>query len=143
MSSMDVVVNAGGSVDVSSVEGVHVSGSDVSVSSSVSMDVSSRDVSVVAGDRLDAYGGEEVRVTGGSIGVESLGRLDGVSAGGVSLTTEDGVMRAPGCAEAYVGSGVIGASSSLAVHAGSSLGVSTGLLSVSVEGDVELSLIHI
>ncbi|MEC9436570.1 MAG: hypothetical protein VYD94_04490, partial [Thermoproteota archaeon] len=137
MSSMDVVVNAGGSVDVSSVEGVHVSGSDVSVSSSVSMDVSSRDVSVVAGDRLDAYGGEEVRVTGGSIGVESLGRLDGVSAGGVSLTTEDAVMRAPGSAEAYVGSGVIGASSSLAVHAGSSLGVSTGLLSVSVEGDVE------
>ena len=137
VSSMDVVVNAGGSVDVSSVEGVHVSGSDVSVSSSVSMDVSSRDVSVVAGDRLDAYGGEEVRVTGGSIGVESLGRLDGVSAGGVSLTTEDAVMRAPGSAEAYVGSGVIGASSSLAVHAGSSLGVSTGLLSVSVEGDVE------
>ena len=46
-------------------------------------------------------------------------------------------MRAPGSAEAYVGSGVVGASSSLAVHAGSSLGVSTGLLSVSVEGDVE------
>ena len=80
VSSMDVVVNAGGSVSVSSVEGVHVSASDVSVSSSGLVDVSSREVSVVGVDRLEAYGGEEVRVTGGSIGVESLGRLDGVAA---------------------------------------------------------------
>ena len=65
MSSMDVVVNAGGSVSVSSVEGVHVSASDVSVSSSGLVDVSSREVSVVGVDRLEAYGGEEVRVTGG------------------------------------------------------------------------------
>ena len=36
-----------------------------------------------------------------------------------------------------MGSGVVGVSSSLAVHAGSSLGVSTGVLSVSVEGGVE------
>ena len=92
VSSMDVVVNAGGSVSVSSVEGVHVSASDVSVSSSGLVDVSSREVSVVGVDRLEAYGGEEVRVTGGSIGVESLGRLDGVSAGGVSLTTEEAVL---------------------------------------------------
>ena len=34
---------------------------------------------MVGVDRLEAYGGEEVRVTGGSIGVESLGRLDGVA----------------------------------------------------------------
>ena len=101
------------------------------------VDVSSREVSVVGVDRLEAYGGEEVRVTGGSIGVESLGRLDGVAAGGVSLTTEDAVLRAPGAAEAYMGSGVVGVSSSLAVHAGSSLGVSTGVLSLSVEGGVE------
>ena len=60
------------------------------------VDVSSREVSVVGVDRLEAYGGEEVRVTGGAIGVESLGRLDGVAAGGVSLTTEDAVVRAPG-----------------------------------------------
>ena len=64
MSSMDVVVNAGGSVSVSSVEGVHVSASDVSVSSSGVVDVSSREVSVVGVDRLEAYGGEEVRVRG-------------------------------------------------------------------------------
>ena len=36
-----------------------------------------------------------------------------------------------------MGSGVVGVSSSLAVHAGSSLGVSTGVLSLSVEGGVE------
>ena len=104
MSSMDVVVTAGGAVEVSAVEGVQVSASDVSVASSGSSEVSSRDVSVVAGERLEAYGGEEVRVTGGAIGVESLGRLDGVAAGGVSLTTEEAVLRAPGAAEAYVGS---------------------------------------
>ena len=114
-----------------------MSASDVSVSSSGVVDVSSREVSVVGVDRLEAYGGEEVRVTGGSIGVESLGRLDGVAAGGVSLTTEDAVLRADGSAEAYMGSGVVGVSSSLAVHAGSSLGVSTGVLSLSVEGGVE------
>ena len=68
----------------------------MSVSSSGLVDVSSREVSVVAVDRLEAYGGEEVRVTGGSIGVESLGRLDGVLRCGVSLTTEDAVLRAPG-----------------------------------------------
>ena len=115
VSSMDVVVNAGGSVSVSSVEGVHVSASDVSVSSSGVVDVSSREVSVVGVDRLEAYGGEEVRVTGGSIGVESLGRLDGVAVSGVSLTTEDAVLRSDGMAEAYMGSGVVGVSSSLSV----------------------------
>ena len=102
------------------------------------VDVSSREVSVVGVDRLEAYGGEEVRVTWridwrGVIG--SSGR--GVAAGGVSLTTEDAVLRADGSAEAYMGSGVVGVSSSLAVHAGSSLGVSTGVLSLSVEGGVE------
>ena len=56
---------------------------------------------------------------------------------GVSLTTEDAVLRSDGSAEAYMGSGVVGVSSSLAVHAGSSLGVSTGVLSLSVEGGVE------
>ena len=68
---------------------------------------------------------------------ESLGRLDGVAAGGVSLTTEEAVLRAPGAAEAYVGSATVGVSTSLDVHAGSSLGVSTGVLSLSVEGGVE------
>ena len=140
VSSMDVVVNAGGSVSVSSVEGVHVSASDVSVSSSGVVDVSSREVSVVGVDRLDAYGGEEVRVSGGSIGVESLGRLDGVAVSGVSLTTEDAVLRSDGIGEAYMGSGVVGVSSSLSVHAGSSLGVSTGVLSLSVEGGVEAAV---
>ena len=77
-------------------------------------------------------------MTGGAIGVESLGRLDGgVAAGGVSLTTEEAVLRAPGAAEAYVGSATVGVSTSLDVHAGSSLGVSTGVLSLSVEGGVE------
>ena len=44
------------------------------------------------------------------------------------------MLRAHGAAEAYVGSATVGVSSSLDVHAGSSLGVSTGVLSVSVEG---------
>ena len=47
------------------------------------------------------------------------------------------MLRAPGAAEAYVGSAMVGVSSSLDVHAGSSLGVSTGVLSVSVEGGIE------
>ena len=136
VSSMDVVVNAGGQVDVSAVEGVSVSASDVSVASSGLTEVSSRDVSVVAGERLEAYGGEEVRVTGGAIGVESLGRLDAVAVAGVSLTTEDVTVRADGAAEAYVRSATVGVSSSLDVHAGSSLGLSTGVLSLSVEGGV-------
>ena len=114
-----------------------MSASDVSVSSSGVVDVSSREVSVVGVDRLEAYGGEEVRVTGGSIGVESLGRLDGVAVGGVSLTTEDAVVRALGARRRTWGARVVGVSSSLAVHAGSSLGVSTGVLSLSVEGGVE------
>ena len=67
-------------------------------------------MSVVAGDSLEAYGGESVRVTGGAIGVESLGRLDAVAVDGVSLTTADAVLRAPGAAEAYVGSAVVGVS---------------------------------
>ena len=53
------------------------------------------------------------------------------------MTTHDAVVRVDGSAEAYMGSGVVGVSSSLAVHAGSSLGVSTGVLSLSVEGGVE------
>merc|ERR1719162_708641 len=64
VSSMDVVVNAGGKVGVSAVEGVQVSAADVSVAASGMTELSSRHVSVVAGDRLDAYGGEEVRLTG-------------------------------------------------------------------------------
>ena len=55
----------------------------------------------------------------------------------MSLTTEEAVLRAPGAAEAYVGSAMVGVSTSLDVHAGSSLGVSTGVLSLSVEGGVE------
>ena len=44
------------------------------------------------------------------------------------------MLRAPGAAEAYVGMRDLGVSTSLDVHAGSSLGVSTGVLSLSVEG---------
>ena len=92
---------------------------------------------MVGVDRLEAYGGEEVRVTGGSIGVESLGRLDGVSAGGVSLSSSEIRGSASLSASLFAESGTLGILSSLAVHAGSSLGVSTGVLSVSVEGGVE------
>ena len=76
---------------------------DVSVASSGLTEVSSRDVSVVAGDRLEAFGGEEVRVTGGAIGVESLGRLDAVAAGG--RVADDG---GRGAACAGCGGGVRG-----------------------------------
>ena len=45
---------------------------------------------------------------------------------GVSLTTEDAVLRSDGSAEAYMGSGVVGVSSSLAVHAGFVVGCEHG-----------------
>ena len=69
--------------------------------------------------------------------MESLGRLDGVLRCGVSPDDGGRCASCSGRAEAYVGSGVVGVSSSLDVHAGSSLGVSTGVLSLSVEGGVE------
>ena len=125
VSSTDVRVSAGGAVEVSAVEGVDVSAEEVSVAAGRRVGGEQRELSVVAGDRLEAYGGEEVRVTGGTVGVESLGRLDAVAVTGVSLTTE-GAVRADGAVEAYVGSAVLGVSSSVEVHAGQSLGVSTG-----------------
>ena len=65
-----------------------------------------------------------------------MGRLDGVSVGGVSLTTEDAVLRS------WERGGVHGERRGWCVVVagcplGSSLGVSTGVLSLSVEGGVE------
>ena len=94
---------SGGKVDVASTQ-MSVSSADVHLSATNGLDVDAEQINLMALNNLEAVAaGGDASVMAQNINVDALTQLEVVTLEGVSLTTQDVILRADGAAEAVGG----------------------------------------